>query len=304
MTDDGESGGADTTRTYRMRSTAFRVRTNDADAAIHLDRLCRQFSAPLANDLIDFRLDRTGAESWAVTREGRQLESRGSALGAAVRLEWHMVTAAVHAERSAIQVHGAALTQAGHTVLIPGASGIGKSTLTLALAANGFELLGDDVIFIDPESGSVHPFHRAPHVHDDAIPRLMSAGFAYRSDLRIGPYLESRAVETWRHQPAPPLTHVLFVEWDQDGPVETVPKTQAETAIELARVSHNLRSWPDAGLPQLQRVLTGTTSYQILRGQDLTRAITVVQAIVDGPQTPSAPTPHGSAIAHAIEAGS
>jgi hypothetical protein len=53
-----------------------------------------------------------------------------------------------------VALHAACLARNGETLLLCGAPGAGKSTLTLALLQSGFAYLGDDVTFVD-ERGEV-----------------------------------------------------------------------------------------------------------------------------------------------------
>jgi hypothetical protein len=55
--------------------------------------------------------------------------------------------------RGLYSVHAAGLALDGRAVLLAGPSGAGKSTLTVALARTGFELLGDDMVFVGEGDG-------------------------------------------------------------------------------------------------------------------------------------------------------
>ena len=57
--------------------------------------------------------------------------------------------------RGLYSVHAAAVAAEGRGVLFAGATGSGKSTLALAHAERGFSLLGDDLVFLRPATGSV-----------------------------------------------------------------------------------------------------------------------------------------------------
>jgi hypothetical protein len=62
--------------------------------------------------------------------------------------------------RGLYSVHAAGLSRAGRAVLVPGSSGAGKTTLTIALARAGFDFLGDDMLFLSTHAGGlrVHAF--------------------------------------------------------------------------------------------------------------------------------------------------
>jgi hypothetical protein len=68
--------------------------------------------------------------------------------------------------RNRFSVHAAGVAAEGRGLLIPGSSGSGKSTLALALAREGFGILGDDMLFL---------------AHDEA--GLSALGFPEEFDL-------------------------------------------------------------------------------------------------------------------------
>jgi serine kinase of HPr protein (carbohydrate metabolism regulator) len=53
--------------------------------------------------------------------------------------------------------HAAAVSRGGHRVLLPGVSGIGKSTLTAYLGGHGFGYLGDDCVAMATAGWSLRP---------------------------------------------------------------------------------------------------------------------------------------------------
>lgn len=266
---------------YRMWRSDMRVQIQDTVVAGYLDRLCHQFSSKESESAIYFDVRGTSDKRWEILREGEVLATRKTRLGAARHAEWRMVREAVRAESEFIHWHGSALTKQGSTLLIPGKSGTGKSTLSLALAANGFQMLGDDIVFMDPVSGEIHPFHRAIRIHNDAIERLAAAGFPLDRDLHVGTFLEVEVLRSWSHRAGPPLSHVFFVDWDVAGPVESIQISQAEAALELRRFSYTLKkSPPNRAWRVLQRILAPTVAFRVLRGQDLAAAVRVISKLV------------------------
>ena len=53
--------------------------------------------------------------------------------------------------------HAAAVSREGKSILMPGGSGVGKSTLTAYLVANGMAYLGDDVVALGEDDASLFP---------------------------------------------------------------------------------------------------------------------------------------------------
>lgn len=267
---------------YRVWRSDFRVLVPNATIAGYLERVCAQFAAAEpAGDAIALEAG-AGAGGWEIRRDGEPPVVRKTERGVAQHLEWRMVGIAARAEQRFIHWHAAALVRGEHTLLLPAKSGAGKSTLALALALQGFELLGEDVVFMDPESGVIHPFPRAPHVDKGSRALLERLGMRPDPDARLGNLLAPSVLTSWRSRPSPPLSHVLFVEWDEVGPVEVAPMTQAEAAVELRARSHTLRRQPEESWPILRRVLAPTRCQRLLRSEDLASAARAIRAFVDG----------------------
>lgn len=63
--------------------------------------------------------------------------------------------------KNGVALHAGAVSRQGMTILLPGKSGAGKSSVTAWLTANGFSYLTDELVFLpDDGSGRVIPFPR------------------------------------------------------------------------------------------------------------------------------------------------
>ena len=73
--------------------------------------------------------------------------------------------------RGLFPVHAASVAIEGVCLIFPGASGSGKSTLALALARAGWDLLGDDMLFLTPgrDGPLVHAFPEPIDLTDHTI---------------------------------------------------------------------------------------------------------------------------------------
>lgn len=58
------------------------------------------------------------------------------------------------------RMHSGGVVRNGHGTLLVGPSGAGKSTLVVRLVSDGFSLLSDDEVWIDPDSLLLHPSPR------------------------------------------------------------------------------------------------------------------------------------------------
>ena len=61
---------------------------------------------------------------------------------------------------SFFHIHSGGVVRNGFGTLLVGPSGSGKTTLTLRLVTDGFSLISDDSVWIDPETLFLHPNHR------------------------------------------------------------------------------------------------------------------------------------------------
>lgn len=106
----------------------------------------------------------------------------GDALEIDRRLPWqallghYFVHRVMRQQPELVFLHAASVAIAGRGVLLCGAKGAGKSTLSLALAARGHGFLGDEIAAVDPARRRLLPFRR-------------------RASLRLGP--QGAGVAQW-----------------------------------------------------------------------------------------------------------
>lgn len=268
---------------YRMWRTTMRMITSDASVSEAVERVCRQFRTEASDDVIEFEVRPCEEHGWHIAREGRRLSTKRSAIAAAAEVEFQMIDTAVIAEREFIHWHGSGLARDGRAVLIPGRGRSGKTTLSLAMTEHGFNLLGEDVLFLDPRTRLVHPFHRAILLRKGAQAQLRQAGVRPPArGQRVGDLLPVDAVRHWQHEPAE-LAMVLLVDWDEAGAVEIVEIGQAEAAVEIRAFSHNLKRRRDGGWPHLAQTLAGVRCFRLLRSQDLVAAAEAIRQLLDDP---------------------
>ncbi len=84
--------------------------------------------------------------------------------------------------RGMLAIHAGVVEFDGRAVLLAGASGYGKSTLTLALVRAGGRLLTDEMAVIAPDDRTVLPFPRGVHVRPDTLAMFPELAFVQRRE--------------------------------------------------------------------------------------------------------------------------
>lgn len=101
-------------------------------------------------------------------------------------------------------VHAAALSCAGHGVVLAGSSGLGKSTLAAHLAVRGHGFFSDEIAAIAPATGCLHPFPLRIGLRPGPGQRLAGQAEAVAQDVLDDPKLLVDIVSLSGRPPAVP----------------------------------------------------------------------------------------------------
>lgn len=147
-----------------------------------------------------------------------------AALAPSIKAE--LVQAVLARTEYRLAVHAAALAKNGRVLLLPGASGRGKTTLAAMLMANGFSFLGDDTVVLEREDLRVRPIPFALAVKAGAWDllapyhrQLLASPVDHRPDGRVVRYLRPDPVAT----DAMPAGWIVFPQWQADGETRLTP---------------------------------------------------------------------------------
>ena len=100
---------------------------------------------------------------YRVTRDDALLGEFGSLFRLVSHLEWTLIDAAL-GSAPYLGLHAGAVTHNGRTLLLPGRSGAGKTSLVLGLLLRGWRLLSDEASLVCPDTSAIRGFPRSLYV--------------------------------------------------------------------------------------------------------------------------------------------
>lgn len=180
-------------------------------------------------------------------------------------------------------IHGGALSFEGGAVVLPGASGTGKTTLCLKLVTQGFQLLSDEIVCVRPSHRIVEPFPRTVRF-DESTRRLLDIPEeGLRRDHDAG-----RESVHWLLNPAdtsPPgygepakLRCVVFLQGLGDTPrLDSI--SPATALFALLKLSIRPPADPAAAIFGAASLLDGISCYNLVAG-NLAETAALVSATV------------------------
>jgi hypothetical protein len=186
-----------------------------------------------------------------VHREGRYevsgkwepADEDGSLSDALRSLRYQVALHLMHARRDLLWLHAGAVADGSEAILIVGPGASGKSTLSTALAARGWQYCGDDVVALDGAAGAVIPFPAAPTVRK-AAPRPELAPEEVAALDRAEVTLDAASV---RREPAK-VIGLVFPAYRGGIAAELRPCGPAEAAVDLLRQCLNFPSHREAAV--------------------------------------------------------
>lgn len=175
----------------------------------------------------------------------------------------------LNSQRDGVALHAGAISWQGRTVLLPGQSGSGKSSVTACLCANGAAYLSDELIFLpDDGSGEVIAFPR---------PLCLKAGSAAvvrallpaerQADILAeeggGAVIPHRLLNPDFHLRRDPPSLLLFPRYQADAPLAAEKLPGARASSLLMGCDVNARNLPDHGFRQLTQLARTVPAWQI-----------------------------------------
>jgi len=157
-------------------------------------------------------------------------------------------------------LHAAAVCRGARTVLLPGTSGAGKSSLSAWLTSHGFDYLTDELVFIPSGTVNVVPFVRPLSLKASArqtvgadvidFAALAAASLTSPEVSLIRP----AAFGAIGHAAAPELAAIVFPRFALGAPLRIERLSKADTGLELMSGLINARNLPGHGFSEVTRL--------------------------------------------------
>jgi len=161
-------------------------------------------------------------------------------------LEWGMNWCIAGHSHHYLLLHAAVLERQGRCVILPGDPGAGKSTLTAALALNGWRLLSDELTIVDRDDGLIVPLARPVSLKNQSIDIIRT----FHTGAVMGELAHDTHKGTVAHLRPPPdsvsrmqdkgrAAHIVFPRWKAGATTRLSPHSKADAFMHAANHAFN-----------------------------------------------------------------
>jgi len=178
-------------------------------------------------------------------------------------------------------LHGAAVSWHDNALIFAGASGRGKSSLSLALVKHGFKFLSDDVSCVNLSNLMIEPFPRSLNLRQHGLPLLQNLLKAEKINLTQGA-IDIETLFPNSIGKTCPLRYLFLLKGFQKKPeIKPIPKRQS--LWQTLPLSHTPVSHPAKALLRLAPLFNQIQCYNILVGE-LDATVALIQQFLEGNQ--------------------
>ena len=284
-------------QTYRILSQRFSVRWSGDLTADRVHYVFGGFAVSGPKGADRNSTDRDGAGVYSLVdlgpREprryrlvlaGKQLISSRNEDDVVNFLLYHILARVREQDAEFLLIHaGSVATPRGEGVLLPAASGFGKTTLVTGLIRAGFGFLSDEIGVIDHRTGMLRPYPRALNFKEGAVaifPDLPSPGSAAPFERSYG-YLRAEEIRPDVMVNACEVRFVITPRYQDGAATMVTPLSPAATVRELWTNAINVQTYGARALPILAEIARRTRGYRLV-SRDLGEAVRAVADLTRG----------------------
>ena len=165
------------------------------------------------------------------------------------KFELQLIRAAF-AKMNLIGIHSGGVICKGKTLLFPGHSGNGKTTLTLGCVLNGSTFLSDEMVLIDPNTQQAYPFPRVLCLKNDMhiFEKIDHKGLLHQTEVTrplnnsfcVSPKSFDRVPQ---NQPSP-VHNIIFPKYDANNKTKLTPIPPVQSLTKLLALTYKRTKTP------------------------------------------------------------
>ena len=186
---------------------------------------------------------------------------------------------------SHLLLHSGSVAKGGAGIVIPGESGSGKSSLTLALLESGYEYFSDEIAVVDSQSGELRSFPKPVSIKNRSnFPNLFRP-----ENLWFGPESDVEDSVWYVHpedlgavvadQPAP-IRYIIFPTRCAPSDAALRPLTAGQALTQLVANSINLPNLGSKGFHLIAELVNQAQSFS-LKSADLAASVSLVNGLLE-----------------------
>jgi hypothetical protein len=204
---------------------------------------------------------------------------------AACKAEWCVVTEGLKRLSGFVHVHAAVLATGEQSFMLVGDSGAGKSTMSVALALAGCDLLTDDVGLIDQETLRPATVPRPIKLDQRSTALLEGFGLRLSTEARLGESVARRALPGLRADGSlgPALQTLFFLQPGDRTRTTLTPISEADAVLRLAHHSSTERLAVSDLVGPAFAIVKAVQSFTLAAGELQDTVTTILDAVGAAP---------------------
>ncbi len=174
--------------------------------------------------------------------------------------------ALITCQKEALALHAGAVAWKGTSIVLPGTSGSGKSSLVAWLVDRGFDYLSDEIALLTKDRETLC-FRRAIAIKKGSVEAVQKLSLfqqvpvvKYGEDLFLSP-APARDQET-----AQPCGMLVFPQFETDADLRIETLTAADAGLRLVECNLNARNFPDGGFAEISKLARGVPAISLEYG--------------------------------------
>lgn len=269
----GRTSANDDMRDYVLLDMRFRLRISSRALRRQASRLLTPLGTGDTPATVGAFVELAGRDGGYIVRaNGKDLEHCDSRRQAPPLLKACLLRMALQYSSDFAAIHAAAATRRGRCIVLPGASGAGKSTVAAGLVAKGFQLVSDDTVVLSNDDLSARPLP-FPICLKEGAWKLLAGRFPGLMDLPVHDRPDGKRVrylDLPRPAPQPTATEpahvtaIVFLNRGSNREAALVPLSATAALKRLLNGFHPLGGGlDDAKVGRLLRWVSATECFEL-----------------------------------------